>query len=325
MDDLISILMPVKNAEKFLTESLESILNQSEKNWELIAVDDHSADTSRSIIEKYKKRDQRIRILSNQGKGIISALRTGYKHSKGSLIHRMDADDIMSMNKLYELKARLTNLGKGHIVTSMVEYFSSDGVSEGYKEYERWLNQLCENDKQWEHIYEECVIASPNWMVYKYDLDKAGAFDFDRYPEDYDLIFRFYKNNLSVKSIAKTLHYWREHPDRTSRNSDLYQQKAFFELKTYHWLKLEYSNEHVIIFGGGIKGKTMSQILQLNNIDHDWLKEKPRQIDNDFIKKLTQENSKIIITIGDLNEKKKIHQLMTLLKLKRNKDYYYFR
>ncbi|QCK16828.1 glycosyl transferase family 2 [Mangrovivirga cuniculi] len=317
--------MPAKNAGKFLTESIESIIRQSEKKWELIIVNDHSTDNSSSVIEKYVKEDSRIKSFMNRGNGIISALRTAYQHSTGNLIHRMDADDIMADNKLFELKRELLRSGKGHVITSMVKYFSENKVSEGYKGYEEWLNNLCQKDEHWEHIYEECVIASPNWMIFREDIDQAGAFDFNLYPEDYDLIFRFYENDLSVKSIPKILHYWREHPDRTSRTSDLYQQKAFFELKTFHWLRLEHKSDHIVIFGGGIKGKIMSEILQSNNIEHNWLKEKPEKIDNNFLKTLEQENTKIIITVGNPIEKKKIHRLMEHLKLRLNRDYYFFR
>ena len=106
---IISILMPVKNTALFLNECLDSIVNQNELNFELIAIDDHSTDESYSILSNYSSKDSRIKVFKNSGKGIIEALRLAYKKSSGSLITRMDSDDIMSINKLKVLKTNLEN------------------------------------------------------------------------------------------------------------------------------------------------------------------------------------------------------------------------
>ena len=98
--EAISILMPVKNAALFLRECLDSIVNQEESNFELIAVDDHSTDSSLKILEEYQKKDPRIQVYKNKEHGIIAALRLAYKKSSGILITRMDSDDIMSLHKL---------------------------------------------------------------------------------------------------------------------------------------------------------------------------------------------------------------------------------
>ncbi len=65
---LISILMPVYNAAPFLEACLDSIVEQSSKDWELIAVNDQSTDTSLEILNKYASKDKRIRVLDNKGK-----------------------------------------------------------------------------------------------------------------------------------------------------------------------------------------------------------------------------------------------------------------
>ena len=97
---LVSILIPFKNTEVFLTECLDSILSQNYEHWEVLAVDDHSTDGSRTLVEKYCNLDPRFRCFSNKGHGIIEALRTAYGASIGSFITRMDSDDIMRPQKL---------------------------------------------------------------------------------------------------------------------------------------------------------------------------------------------------------------------------------
>ena len=76
---LVSIIMPFKNTWTFLTECLHSIRNQEYTEWELLAVDDHSTDGSYKLLIHFAEMDTRIRVFKNKGKGIIPALRTGYK------------------------------------------------------------------------------------------------------------------------------------------------------------------------------------------------------------------------------------------------------
>ena len=108
----ISILMPVKNAESFLTECLDSIISQSYENWELIAVDDGSSDDSLQILKNYEQSDQRITAYRNDGVGIIDALRLAYNYSQGGMITRMDADDIMTSDKLEVLHKNRTYMAQ---------------------------------------------------------------------------------------------------------------------------------------------------------------------------------------------------------------------
>ena len=92
--------MPVRNASKYLDECLQSIINQTEEKWELLAVDDHSSDESLDLLKTYAAKDHRVKVYKNNGKGIIPALRLAFENSLGNLITRMDADDIMLPQKL---------------------------------------------------------------------------------------------------------------------------------------------------------------------------------------------------------------------------------
>jgi glycosyltransferase involved in cell wall biosynthesis len=191
--NLISILLPVRNAGKYLSACLESIQNQTETNWELIAIDDNSTDSSFEILSLFsRKLPEQIHVFKNEGKGIIPALRLAYSKCQGEFITRMDADDLMEKNKLASLRSLLVKNGRGHVATGLVKYFSETKLGEGYKKYEEWLNSLILENKSYDDIYKECVIPSPSWMCYQDDLKKCGAFEIQQYPEDYDLCFRFY-------------------------------------------------------------------------------------------------------------------------------------
>ena len=91
----ISVLMPAYNSEKYIAEAIESILNQTFKDFEFIIVNDGSTDKTAEIIEKYAKKDARIRFINNtKNQGIIAALNPGFAMCRGEYIARMDSDDI---------------------------------------------------------------------------------------------------------------------------------------------------------------------------------------------------------------------------------------
>lgn len=92
---LISVLLPVYNARKFLRAAINSILTQTEENFELLIIDDHSTDGSWKIIAEFAKRDKRIRAFRNDiNKGLVKSLNTLIPKTRGTYIARMDADDI---------------------------------------------------------------------------------------------------------------------------------------------------------------------------------------------------------------------------------------
>ena len=91
---LISVVMPVYNGGVYLKEAIESILNQTYKNFEFIIIDDGSTDNSLSIIKEYAFNDNRIIVVDRENRGLITTLNEGIDLAKGKYIARMDADDI---------------------------------------------------------------------------------------------------------------------------------------------------------------------------------------------------------------------------------------
>lgn len=97
----VSIVMPVYNAEKFLTESIESIIHQTYENWELIAVDDCSTDRSSQILRKYAELDRRIiPIFLERNSGAAAARNEGIRRADGKYLAFLDSDDVWLKNKL---------------------------------------------------------------------------------------------------------------------------------------------------------------------------------------------------------------------------------
>lgn len=100
---LISVIVPVYNTEKYLPKCLDSIINQTYKNLEIILVDDGSTDTSGKICDKYAKEDKRIKVIHKENGGQSSARNAGIKASGGEYICFSDSDDELDLNFVAEL------------------------------------------------------------------------------------------------------------------------------------------------------------------------------------------------------------------------------
>ena len=101
MNELISIITPSYNSEKYLKECIESVLNQTYSNWEMLLVDDASIDGSRSIIESYSSKESRIKtILLDENSGAAKARNIAIDRSEGRYIAFLDSDDIWFSEKL---------------------------------------------------------------------------------------------------------------------------------------------------------------------------------------------------------------------------------
>lgn len=330
---LISILIPFKNTESFLNDCLNSILKQSYTNWELLIVDDSSTDSSYKIVKNFAARDSRIKLYKNSGNGIINALQLAFKNSKGELITRMDSDDVMQPNKLEVLSTNLLTYGKQHVAIGLVNYFSEEGIKEGYKNYELWLNNLTKNGTNYSEIYKECVIPSPCWMIYKNDLIACGAFNPNTYPEDYDLAFRFYKYNYRCIPCEEVLHNWRDYSYRTSRAHVHYAKNHFIDLKLKYFLELDYDkNKKLIVWGAGNKGKIIAKALIKKSIPFEWICDNPNKIGRDIYGKILQpfcflktiKNPQSIITVANKTSQKEIKGYMNTLEMKPIKNYILF-
>lgn len=279
MQPLVSIVMPVKNAMPYLSACLDSIIAQTDSNWELIAVNDGSSDDSSAILEQYALQEDRIMTFDNHGSGIIHALKHAYAHSSGLLITRMDADDIMMPHKLEVMVGQLIHL-KGAVAVGQVEYFvDHDEVGNGYLKYQDWLNSLSAIGNNFTEIYKECVIPSPCWMMHRADFDAMGGFQSEIYPEDYDLAFRMYQAGYKVIPSDQVIHRWRDYPTRTSRTDDNYADNRFLDIKVHYFLTIDHdTDQQLVLWGAGKKGKQIARLFIEKRISFRWVCDNPNKI-----------------------------------------------
>ncbi len=100
-EDLVSIIVPVYNSEKFMNETIKTVKEQTYKNWELLLINDCSIDNSKKVIEEYENKDKRIKLINlENNSGAAIARNTGIEQAKGKYIAFLDADDLWNKEKL---------------------------------------------------------------------------------------------------------------------------------------------------------------------------------------------------------------------------------
>ena len=131
MDINISIIIPVYNGAAFLEQTIQSVINQTYQDWELLLVDDCSKDQSLEIIRRFQEKDKRIRLLlQNKNQGAAEARNRGVNEAKGRYIAYLDADDIWKEDKLQQEVEFMQQKNASFVFTGY-EFADEYGVGKG--------------------------------------------------------------------------------------------------------------------------------------------------------------------------------------------------
>lgn len=129
MNHLVSIIMPAYNAENLIEDSINSILSQTYRNFELIVIDDCSKDQTVRIVEQFILKDSRIKIIKNiKNKGVAETRNVGLDQAKGEYVAFLDSDDKWDNNKLEKQLKILKESNDVDVVYGSYYRFNSDGV-----------------------------------------------------------------------------------------------------------------------------------------------------------------------------------------------------
>lgn len=213
MDDLISVIVPIYNAEKYLKECLESILEQTYKNLEILLIDDGSTDNSSKIVERYKKVDDRIKAFMQENGGQSKARNLGIQNAKGNYLVFVDSDDIIGENhiiNLYEaLKETNSDIAMSLFTKSICDL--TNCVNRNYEiisgNYMEMIRQLTQRN---------FPLMAPTCKIYSRKSLKNISFYEGIIYED-GLFFHEMLNNIDQVVLVDSVSYYY----RTSENSTL--------------------------------------------------------------------------------------------------------
>ncbi len=184
---LVSVIMPCFNAEKYVEAAIESILNQTFSDFELIIVDDGSSDASASIVKRYIPKDPRIiYIYNNRNCGVVDSLNRGIEKARGTYIARMDADDISHPYRLAKQVTHMANHPKCVVCGTYIGLIDEDGKRIGLRAYDTKDELIRKN------ILLKSPFAHPSVVIKKETLLQNGVLYSKRFgrAEDYYLWMR---------------------------------------------------------------------------------------------------------------------------------------
>jgi len=259
---LVSVILPCFNVAETLDEALESLVQQTLVDFDIVAVDDGSTDSTLEILENWAEKDNRIKVISSQHQGVIGAANLGLSKCNAPYIARMDADDRAHPDRLAAQLTYFENNPGTAVVGSLVRAFSEDGVREGYRLYVQWLNSLVTNKEIRREMFVESPIANPSMMIRKSWMDKMGGYQDHGWPEDYDLLLRLYTAGAVFAKVPRVLLEWRDHPNRITRTDSRYSVTNFLKAKAHYLVGGPLRDrDSVIIWGAGMMGRRLGKHL----------------------------------------------------------------
>lgn len=224
----ISVIMPVYNGEKYLKEAIESILNQTFKDFEFIIINDGSTDNSDKIINAYD--DSRIKYLFQENKGLPATLNRGIEIATGYYIARMDQDDISHANRLHEEVNFLDQNPDIYLVGTWIDIIDDQSNHLSITKYPLTSNYI-RRAMTYNNPFAHGSVMFRKKIVEKYN-------DNLKYAEDYDLWSRI-APRYETANIPKILYQWRVNPNGMSQTRPVTQDSIINGIQTKYLIKTE--------------------------------------------------------------------------------------
>jgi glycosyltransferase involved in cell wall biosynthesis len=228
----ISIVMAVYNAEKYLRESMQSILDQEYQDYEFIIINDGSTDKSEAIIKSFS--DPRIKYYTQDNCGLASSLNRGIGLSSGRYIARMDADDISMPERLKKQAGFLDENEDVVLVGTWAARINESGsLLDTLKPYttHKQIRRHILNDNEFIH---------PSVCFRRESFDALGGYDTQyRYAQDYDLFLRMSENGF-VANIPEVLVKYRFYTGNYTKKKRVLQERTSLKIRFRAFLRGSY-------------------------------------------------------------------------------------
>lgn len=209
-NELISVIVPVYNVEKYLDQCIESVINQSYTNIEIILVDDGSTDNSGILIDEWRKKDDRISVLHQNNSGLSAARNAGYKMSKGQYIMFVDSDDFLDLQMIEKMYSAIKDESAQISICYEIAFMENKDIvpakvpinEKKYENHKEFLSHFMDDFRgpftwAWNKLFERSLID-------------GIAFQEGRLIEDLLFITDLSKRIKKVVWIPERLYYYRQ-------------------------------------------------------------------------------------------------------------------
>ncbi|MDD2320218.1 MAG: glycosyltransferase [Geobacteraceae bacterium] len=276
----VSILLPVRNEERYLPAALQSIFRQTLASWELVAVDDGSTDGTAAILADAARCEPRVRVLRPVRRGLVPALNAGLDACRSPFVARMDGDDFSHPRRLEAQAAFLAGNPMIGLVACGFRHFPRTGLGKGMRAYEHWQNSLACHDEIQRDLFVESPFVHPSVMFRRDAVLSVGGYRDTGWAEDYDLWLRLAAAGIRFSRLPQTLFFWRERPERATRTLPEYTAAAFRRCKVHHLQRGFLAGvSEVMLAGAGLEGRAWYRALQEEGIRVvRWVDVDPRKI-----------------------------------------------
>lgn len=227
----ISIIIPVYNSERYIGKCLQSVLDQTFTDFEILLINDGSIDKSSEIINNYKQLDKRIKVYNQVNSGVSSARNIGLDHSTGRYVAFIDSDDYIDNDYLFNLYS-CTNINTDYVFSGMYDTYSESIKKKIILEDRIW--NLYKEDDLLNFLYcplqsSPCAKLYSNHIIQKYHLRFDTSFTC---AEDRDFNLKFFSHINKAKSLSYSGYYYRRDVANSLTKKD---NPNGFHNRCLHW------------------------------------------------------------------------------------------
>ena len=215
-NDLISVIVPVYKVEKYLPRCVDSIINQTYKNLEIILVDDGSPDNCGKICDEYAKKDSRIKVIHKENGGQASARNMALDIAKGEYIGFVDSDDYIKDDMYEELYFRLKNSKSDIACCGRFNVFEDNTENEQFTLSEPLVmdgETAIRRTLMW-----DAMDSSPCDKLYKRSIFESIRYPAGKINEDTAIAFKLIEKADKIIHIGKPKYYYFHHKNSTTTN-----------------------------------------------------------------------------------------------------------
>ncbi len=247
-------------------------------------MDDHSSDGSAELVRQKFRKDPRLRLMDNPGRGLVTALNAGLETCQADIVVRMDADDLMHPERLAAHLAHFEEQPDLTLSAVQVEILSEAPVQAGFREYLRWQNGCLTGEQIARDLYIESPFAHPAVAFRRQAVLPAGGYHEGAFPEDYELWLRLHQAGHRMEKLPRVLLQWRDHPRRLSRTDPRCARSAFDRLRARFLARDPRFLAHAgnfVIWGAGRRTRRRADHLLAHGFrPRAWIDIDPRKIGN---------------------------------------------
>ena len=306
----ISVIIPVYNVENYLKQCLESVINQTYKNLEIILIDDGSTDKSGNICEEYKQKDERIKLIHKTNGGLSDARNVGLLNATGEYISFVDSDDFIDLDMYKILYDNIIKF-KSDIVWCDYNIYLKGNIQK-HKLFSEQKNYII-NDVFIKDLFNKYHLEAFVWnRLYRKDIFKDIRFPYKRRCEDGYLVIAILSNAKKITVIPDALYFYRQRGDSLSskKHKNIQFKIDFTESRIIRAIQYEYllpkSVEANILLYRAYK----SALRYL-----DIIANRNRKIKKDIYTNVIYPQIKVLLN-SNLSIKRKLSLILSLIKYK---------